>query len=131
MALHEPIAPGHFWYDHNFLRAGVCQKEILEIDVPRDVPVKLRNSDLQPSVRDEGLRRVYTFENANLKKKEEIPVLTGLKYPQCFPDSTPVRIIRKAILSCSIYSKNCTLVLMLPTDAAVPAPFPVLPAPTN
>ncbi len=69
--IHDPIAPGHFWFDHNFFRDGVCLKEILEIDVPRDLPVKLRNSDIQPSVRDDGARRVYTFENVNLKKKEE------------------------------------------------------------
>jgi len=59
-----------------------------------------------------------------------IAALAALKYPQSFPDDTPARVIRKAILSCSIYSKNCTLVLMLPTDAAVPVPLRV-PAPTN
>jgi len=69
--IHDPIAPGHFWFDHNFFREGVCLKEILEIDVPRDLPVKLRNSDPQPSVRDDGARRVYTFENVNLEKREE------------------------------------------------------------
>jgi uncharacterized protein DUF3857/tetratricopeptide repeat protein/transglutaminase superfamily protein len=69
--IHDPIAPGHFWFDHNFFRDGVCLKETLEIDVPRDLPVKLRNSDPKPSVREDGARRVYTFENANLKKKEE------------------------------------------------------------
>ncbi len=59
-----------------------------------------------------------------------IAALAALKYPQSFPDDTPARVIRKAILSCSLYSKNCTLVLMLPTDAAVPVPLRV-PAPTN
>ena len=69
--IHDPIAPGHFWFDHNFFREGVCLKEILQIDVPRDLPIKLRNSDPQPSVRDDGARHVYTFENVNLKKREE------------------------------------------------------------
>ena len=59
-----------------------------------------------------------------------IAALAALKYPQSFPDNTATRVIRKAILSCSIYSKSCTLVLMLPTDAAVPVPFQVA-APTN
>jgi len=54
-----------------------------------------------------------------------IAALDALKYPQSFPDDTPARVIRKAILSCSIYSKNCTLVLTLPTDSAVPVPVPV------
>lgn len=69
--IHDPIAPGHFWFDYNFFREGVCLKEILEIDVPRDLPVKLRNSEPKPSVRDDGARRVYSFENVSLKKKEE------------------------------------------------------------
>ncbi len=69
--VHDPIAAGHFWLDHNFFREGVCLKEILEIDVPRDLPVKLRSSDPQPAVREDGARRVYSFENANLKKREE------------------------------------------------------------
>ncbi len=69
--IHDPIAPEHFWFDHNFFREGVCLKEILEIDVPRNLPVQLRNSDPQPSVRDDAARRVYTFENVNLKKREE------------------------------------------------------------
>jgi hypothetical protein len=50
--IHDPIAPGHFWFDHSFFREGVCLKETLEIDVPRDLPVKLRNSDPQPIVRE-------------------------------------------------------------------------------
>jgi hypothetical protein len=59
-----------------------------------------------------------------------IAALAALNYPQTFPDDSPTRVIRKAILSCSIYSRNCTLVLLLPTDSAVPVPLWV-PAPTN
>src|SRR5215467_2310690 len=69
--VHDPIAPGHFWLDHNFFRDGVCLKEILEIDVPRDPPVRLRYSGQPPSYLEDRARRVYTFENVNLKKKEE------------------------------------------------------------
>jgi len=56
--------------------------------------------------------------------RKAVQVLTGLKYPQSFPDAAPARVIRKAVFSCSIYSKNCTLVFMLPTDAAVSRSFP-------
>jgi len=69
--VHDPIAPGHFWFDHNFFREGICNKEILEIDLPRDVTVKLRNSGPEPSVREDGPRRIYIFENVNLKKRAE------------------------------------------------------------
>ena len=83
--IHDPIAPGHFWYDHNFFRDGVCLKEILEIEVPHDLPVKLRNSDVQPSVRDDGAHRVYTFENVNPKKKEESKIPAWEKYYRGIP----------------------------------------------
>jgi len=69
--IREPIAPGHFWFDYSYFHAGICLKEILEIDVPRSLGVKLRNSDPQPSVREEGERRLYTFQTSNLKKPEE------------------------------------------------------------
>jgi tetratricopeptide (TPR) repeat protein len=69
--IHEPMAPGHFWFDYSYFRAGICLKEILEIDVPRSLTVKLRNSDPQPSAREEGERRIYTFQTSNLKKSEE------------------------------------------------------------
>ena len=74
--VHDPMAPGHFWYDHFFYRSGICLRETLQIDIPAKVPVKLRNSGPQPSVHDEQGRRVYTVATAQLKKPEEpkIPV---------------------------------------------------------
>jgi tetratricopeptide (TPR) repeat protein len=69
--LNDPIAPGHFWFDYSYFRAGICLKEILEINVPRSLAVKLRNSDPQPTTREEGDRRIYAFQAANLKKFEE------------------------------------------------------------
>jgi tetratricopeptide (TPR) repeat protein len=69
--IHEPMAPGHFWFDYSYFHEGICLKEILEIDVPRSLAVKLRNSDPRPSAREEGERRIYTFQTSNLKKPEE------------------------------------------------------------
>lgn len=67
---HDPVAPGHFWFDHSFFGAGVCQKEVLEIDLPREVKASIRNGKVQPSVREEGSRRIYTYETSNLKEAE-------------------------------------------------------------
>jgi hypothetical protein len=69
--INDPIAPGHFWFDYSYFHAGICLKEILEIDVPRSLAVKLRNSDPQPTTRQEGDRQIYAFQAANLKKFEE------------------------------------------------------------
>jgi hypothetical protein len=69
--IHDPIAPGQFWHDHSYFREGVCLQEILEIDVPLGVPVKLRHSDPQPLVEEHNGRRIYHFATSNLKKREE------------------------------------------------------------
>jgi transglutaminase-like putative cysteine protease/tetratricopeptide (TPR) repeat protein len=68
--IREPMAPDHFWFDYSYFRAGICLKETLEIDVPRGLAVKLRNSDPQPTIREEGDRLVYSFQSSNLKKFE-------------------------------------------------------------
>jgi tetratricopeptide (TPR) repeat protein len=67
----EPIAPGHFWFDYSYFRAGICLSEILEFDLPRSLSLKFRNSDPQPIAHDDGDRRIYSFQTSNLKKYEE------------------------------------------------------------
>jgi tetratricopeptide (TPR) repeat protein len=69
--IHDPIAPGHFWFDYAYYTAGICLKETLQIDVPANLQTKLRNAQQQPSVREEQGRRIYMFANSNLKKREE------------------------------------------------------------
>jgi TonB family protein len=69
--IHEPMAPGHFWFDYSYFRSGICLQETLQVNVPRDVIVKLRNSEPQPSIHEENGRRLYTFKSSNLKKPEE------------------------------------------------------------
>ena len=68
--IHDPIASGKFWFDHEYFRAGTCLKEILEVDLPRDVQVQVRNSDPQPVIHEEGDRRLYRFEASNRKRPE-------------------------------------------------------------
>lgn len=51
--------------------------------------------------------------------------LSTFKYPQSFPDSKPVRVIRKVTLSCNVYSKDCSLILLPAQEAAV-SPGPLL-----
>ena len=72
---HDPAAPGHFWFDHDFFTAGICLKEELEINVPATPPVKLTVSIPASEMTEAGGRRTYTFRTAHLKKDEdnEIP----------------------------------------------------------
>ena len=67
----EPLAPGHFWYADSYFTAGICLQETIKFDLPADLPVKLRNSDPQPSIQVAGGRRIYTFSHSSLKHAEE------------------------------------------------------------
>jgi transglutaminase-like putative cysteine protease/tetratricopeptide (TPR) repeat protein len=66
--VHDAMVPGHFWMDRPYFRSGICLKEVVELDVPAAVPVKLHYTDPKPTTRDEGDRRIYRFETAHLKK---------------------------------------------------------------
>src|SRR3984957_13433955 len=35
--IHDPVAPGHFWHDHEFFKAGICLKEEFEINTPANL----------------------------------------------------------------------------------------------
>ncbi len=69
--VHDPVAPGHFWFDHDFFKAGICLKEELEINAPATPPVKLTVSIPASEMTEGGGRRTYMFRTSHLKKEEE------------------------------------------------------------
>ncbi len=64
----HPQAPGQFWYAYNFSKQAIALHQVLEINVPRDRPVKLKSPGLPPVVLETPDRRVYTFTTSHLKK---------------------------------------------------------------
>lgn len=77
--IHDPLAPGHFWYDDDYFSGGICLNEELDLNVPESVPVKISSTNPAPEVKVEGGRRIYVFRSSQLdpvKKKDkdkEIP----------------------------------------------------------
>jgi len=67
--LQKPLAPGQFWSEYNFVHEGIALDEKLEVSVPRARSIKYKSVDVQPSISDEGTRRVYTWAHANLENK--------------------------------------------------------------
>jgi TonB family protein len=56
----EPLQPGQFWQAWNFIGDAICLDEQLDLNVPRDRPLKLKSPPgLEPAVHDEGGRRIY------------------------------------------------------------------------
>jgi tetratricopeptide (TPR) repeat protein/transglutaminase-like putative cysteine protease len=56
------------------------------------------------------------FAAGDEKLKVFTEALRTAEYRLPFPDDTPVKILRRGILSCSTATGNCTFVLMLPDD---------------
>jgi len=71
--IHDPIAKGHFWYDHNFYKAGICLDEELQFNVPKSVSVKLSGMDSTTISKDDGDRHIYVFHSSHLQKEKEKP----------------------------------------------------------
>lgn len=72
--LTTPMAPNHFWLEHNFFSTGllIVLDEQLEINVPRDSKIKLKTEPgRDATIKDVGDRRVYSWKFASLKRKEE------------------------------------------------------------
>jgi tetratricopeptide (TPR) repeat protein len=68
--VHDALAPGHFWISDNFVRNAICLNEQIDVDVPKDVPIKLLSGAITPTIKDAGTRRVYTLHNTNLIRAE-------------------------------------------------------------
>jgi tetratricopeptide (TPR) repeat protein len=69
--VHDALAPGHFWISDNFVRDVICLDEQIDLDLPKDVPIKLLSGAVAPTFKDEGARRVYTLHNMNLIRAKD------------------------------------------------------------
>jgi hypothetical protein len=101
------------------------------------------NIPFRTKLRGESGRAAFVISLVNGPKVEEvnflsgseelravIPALSAAKYSLAFPDDVPTRIILKANLNCSVYSKECLLFISTVTEAAVtsaPVQFNVIP----
>jgi Tfp pilus assembly protein PilF len=69
--VHDAVAPGHFWVIDDFVRDVICLDEQIDVDVPKNLPVKFSSGAIAPVIKDEGPRRVYSLHSANLSRAED------------------------------------------------------------
>src|SRR5947199_2213966 len=51
--IHTPLAAGQFWMEHDFEKNAISLDEQLEVDVPRDRSIKLKNNKgMDPNIND-------------------------------------------------------------------------------
>src|SRR5215468_9826495 len=67
-----PLAPNHFWFEHEFLkRDRVTLDERLEVNIPQDSAPQLKTeAGLDPVVKEQDGRRIYSWKHANLKQED-------------------------------------------------------------
>lgn len=70
--IHTPLAPNHFWLEHQFVTNEVIALDDgLEVNVPRDNKVKLKTeTGFEPTTVVQGDRRIYSWKHSNLKRDE-------------------------------------------------------------
>ncbi len=71
-AITTPLATGEFWMEHNFFDSGIVLDDRLEVNIPRTRAVKLKTQPgYEPSVTDEGDRRVYRWSTSHKQRDED------------------------------------------------------------
>jgi transglutaminase-like putative cysteine protease len=67
--IHHPLGPGEFYVGHNFASSDVADEQV-EVDLPRDRPVKVKAvSDVKAWLTGDSKREVYHWRNLNLEIK--------------------------------------------------------------
>ena len=71
----KSLAPGQFWFAHDFHKASICLSEELQVSVPSKRQMKLESPAVQPTITEKDGNRVYSWKTSNLeppdKKKAE------------------------------------------------------------
>ena len=68
----RPLIPDHFWTEYVFEKQAIVLEEQLEINLPREREIKLKNlPGFEPVVSDEGDRRIYRWSSSNRKRESD------------------------------------------------------------
>ena len=63
----KPLVPGQFWYEYDFARDYIAPEETVEVSVPADRAITLKERVKPQSVAVDAGVRTYTWKQANLK----------------------------------------------------------------
>src|SRR5437868_9914973 len=67
----EPLAPGQFWWEQQFIDKLIVLDEQLQIDVPADRALKMRTKGSPSQVATAGGRTTYLWKNTVLKVDDD------------------------------------------------------------
>jgi len=70
--IHTALAPGEFWTDYDFDKTNIDLDEQVDIDVPADRPLKLKNKPgMDPKISEDHGRRLYRWTNSHLVREDD------------------------------------------------------------
>src|SRR5271155_3624223 len=70
--IHTPLAAGQFWADYDFDKTNIMLDEELDVDVPSDRPLKLKNkAGMDPRISEDHGRRIYHWTNSHLEREDD------------------------------------------------------------
>jgi tetratricopeptide (TPR) repeat protein/transglutaminase-like putative cysteine protease len=70
--IHTPLAAGQFWADYDFDKSNITLDEELDVDVPADRPLKLKNkSGMDPKISEVKGRRIYHWTSSHLEREDD------------------------------------------------------------
>ena len=70
--VHTPLAAGQFWADYDFDKTNIMLDEELDVNVPADRPLKLKNkAGLEPKISEANGRRIYHWTSSHLEREDD------------------------------------------------------------
>src|ERR1700693_1595145 len=70
--VHTALAPGQFWADYEFDKNNITLAEEVDVDVPANRPLKLKNKPgKEPKITEENGRRLYHWTSSHLEREDD------------------------------------------------------------
>lgn len=67
----QPLAPGQFWWEQEFIQKTIVLDERLLVDVPAGRTLKMRSKTVQPEIKTANGRTTYLWKNIVLKVDDD------------------------------------------------------------
>ena len=70
--IHTPLAAGQFWTEYEFDKNSIVLDETVDVDVPANRAVKLKNKPgKEPKITEENGRRLYHWSSSHLEREDD------------------------------------------------------------
>ena len=70
--IHTPLAVGQFWTEYEFDKNNIMLDEELDVDVPSDRPLKLKDkAGMDPKISEANGRRTYHWTSSHLEREDD------------------------------------------------------------